>query len=119
MYHIGLVQPLDDVRYVCLGGKRSRMERFAQRCADALGLPAPVTIGSNERYSIYKVGHVLVVVRGHATRLPRVAPQPQARTRSDATPGVRACTTLPHARARVRLMRSGEARTGGGAPPLW
>ena len=80
LYHIGLnpsQQDLKtlfgDVKFVCLGGSVNRMADFAERVADELGehesisVPygmRPSPIGKTDRYSMFKVGPVLISSHG-------------------------------------------------------
>ena len=80
LYHLGLNPKEDDlqrffsdVRFVCMGGSVGRMEEFAQSCAKELGehesvaIPygmAPSAIGKTDRYSMFKVGPVLISSHG-------------------------------------------------------
>ena len=80
LYHIGLnpsQQDLKtlfgDVRFVCLGGSVNRMAEFAETVADELGehesisVPfgmRPSPIGKTDRYSMFKVGPVLISSHG-------------------------------------------------------
>jgi len=87
MYHLGLltsdevIQRIHDVKFVCLGGKPRRMERFAGLLYKVLGEPAnsefePTDKGASEerklrdlsghagRYSMFKVGNCLCASHG-------------------------------------------------------
>jgi hypothetical protein len=80
LYHIGLNPAEDDlkrffhdVKFVCMGGSVGRMEEFAQSVADELGehesvaIPfgmRPSAIGKTDRYSMFKVGPVLISSHG-------------------------------------------------------
>ena len=80
LYHLGLNPAEDDlqrffhdVKFVCMGGSVGRMEEFAQSVADELGehesvaIPygmRPSAIGKTDRYSMFKVGPVLISSHG-------------------------------------------------------
>ena len=80
MYHLGLNPAEDDlqrffhdIKFVCMGGSVGRMEEFAQSVADELGehesisIPygmRPSAIGKTDRYSMFKVGPVLISSHG-------------------------------------------------------
>nr|XP_039254524.1 uridine phosphorylase 1-like [Styela clava] len=79
LYHIGLTAKDDlqsmfqDVKFVCMGGKPSRMQKFAAYLDDKLGKPETSRrekgelldiSGSAGRYSMYKAGPVLSVSHG-------------------------------------------------------
>ena len=62
-----------DVKFVCMGGSVGRMAEFAQTVADELGelesvaIPygmRPSAIGKTDRYSMFKVGPVLISSHG-------------------------------------------------------
>ena len=75
LYHIGLSTSDDlpgyfsDVRVVCFGGSRTRMEGFAKAVAGVLDLEPPcgqglVDISRTDRYHVFKAGPVLSVSHG-------------------------------------------------------
>eukprot|EP00040_Diaphanoeca_grandis_P039571 m.259450 g.259450 ORF g.259450 m.259450 type:complete len:342 (-) comp38076_c0_seq1:71-1096(-) len=72
LYHLGLSatdkDKFGDVKFFCAGGSGSRMGAFAQQVAGELGiLPygmTATTIGKTDRFSIYKVGPVLICSHG-------------------------------------------------------
>ena len=80
LYHLGLSSDQDlermfgDVRFFCCGGSAQRMGEFAQTVADELGntdgayhVPfglKPSTSGKTDRYSMFKVGPVLISSHG-------------------------------------------------------
>jgi len=72
LYHLGLSKSdkdlFSDVQFFCAGGSASRMGAFATQVAEELDiLPygmSPTTIGKTDRFSIYKVGPVLICSHG-------------------------------------------------------
>lgn len=77
LYHIGfdsaaqnLAQMFGDVKFVCMGGTKKRMENFARHIMKEIGYIAPfgtelIDICQHTyRYSMYKVGPVLSVSHG-------------------------------------------------------
>lgn len=77
LYHLALgtdthdlVKMFGDVKYICMGGKNSRMENFAQKAKEVLQIELPpgsdlVDISYNShRFCLYKVGPVLAVSHG-------------------------------------------------------
>ena len=79
LYHLGFSSSQDlksmfgDVKFFCCGGSAQRMGEFAQKVANEIGprgegeLPfglKPCKIGKTDRYSIFKVGPVLISNHG-------------------------------------------------------
>ena len=80
LYHLGLGTAthdlpslFSDVKYFCCGGSAQRMAAFAEHVADELGDTAvapvpfglrPAPIGKTDRYSLFKVGPVLMSSHG-------------------------------------------------------
>ena len=80
LYHLGLnpkgedmSRLFSDVKFVCLGGRRHLITEFAETVADELGdtsavqIPygmRPSTIGKTDRFTMYKVGPVLISSHG-------------------------------------------------------
>ncbi|CAL8084585.1 unnamed protein product [Calicophoron daubneyi] len=76
LYHLGLStkstdfrKTFHDVRYVCLGGSPSRMKKFAQQLAAEMKLEkdVPNLAAAGGRFSLFKVGSVLVADHGMGT----------------------------------------------------
>jgi len=77
LYHLGLTaadkKDFTDVKFLCMGGTPGRMENFAQRVSDEFSsaglfnIPEGTKvepIGKQDRYSIFKVGPVLISSHG-------------------------------------------------------
>ncbi|OGJ51047.1 uridine phosphorylase [Candidatus Peregrinibacteria bacterium RIFOXYB2_FULL_33_20] len=74
LHHLGLnnTMPLKgmfgDVRYVCMSGSADRVKNFAEQLVKEFGFELPFgglqPIGTKERYSLYKVGPILIVSHG-------------------------------------------------------
>lgn len=74
MYHLSLgtathdlEQMFGDVKFVCVGGTKKRMQDFAYYIKDELGIKLPTGVALTDitqnahRYSMYKIGPVLSV----------------------------------------------------------
>lgn len=75
LYHINLknnnlIEQFGDVKFVCMGGTSSRMEKFAHYMKDVINdenhtnLKIVDLTGTGDRYSVYKVGPILFVNHG-------------------------------------------------------
>ena len=80
LYHLGLgtathdlAELFSDVKYFCCGGSANRMHAFAEKVADELGGTSaatvpfglrPAPIGKTDRFSMFKVGPVLMSSHG-------------------------------------------------------
>ncbi|KAH9420887.1 Uridine phosphorylase 1, partial [Dermatophagoides pteronyssinus] len=74
LYHLGMStdthnfeQMFGDIKFVCMGGTKSRMFEFAKLAAHELNITEPQfvdLIGSPNRFSMYKVGPIISVSHG-------------------------------------------------------
>ena len=70
MHHLGVTKQASSsctfIRYVAMGGSNDRMEQFAYKVAEKLGLPKDEVkqIGTNTRYVVFVVGPVMVASHG-------------------------------------------------------
>ena len=70
LYHFGFTSQqksamFQDVKFVLMGGKASRMQTVAEQAARQLGIAGqPQPIGDTTRFSLYKVGPIIAVNHG-------------------------------------------------------